>query len=175
MAAHYVICKFCNQKFNRDKEDAVAVEGRRYVHKTCYDEYIQSKGQEEQDYIELENYIKKIFNEPTVNAKIKKQISNFKKEYNYTYSGMLKTLIWWFDVKKNSIEKANGGIGIVPFVYQEAWNYYYTLYLAEVANSIEDIENYTIKTQEITIPSPRIEVTPPKLFNMDKWEEADVN
>ena len=61
MAAHYVICKFCNQRFNRDKEDAVAVEGRRYVHKTCYDEYIQSKGQEEQDYIELENYIKKIF------------------------------------------------------------------------------------------------------------------
>ena len=114
-------------------------------------------------------------NEPVVNAKIKKQIANFKKEYNYTYSGMLKTLIWWFDVKKNSIEKANGGIGIVPFVYQEAWNYYYTLYLAEVANSIEDIENYTIKTQEITIPSPRIEVTPPKLFNMDKWEEENVN
>lgn len=173
--AHSVICKHCGERFDRDKEEAVAVSARRYVHKKCYEAYIEAVGKEEQDLLELEEYIKKLFKEPYVNAKIKKQIRDFKKDYKYSYSGILKTLTWWYDIKKNSIEKSNGGIGIVPFVYQDAFDYYYRLYLAEVANSIEDIEGYTIKTVEIETESPRAQIDPPRMFNMEKWEEENVN
>jgi hypothetical protein len=152
--------------------DCVMIGNNKYVHKSC--QALEEK-REKTDKEQLEEYIKELFNTTYIDPRVRNQIKKFVEEYNYTYSGIRKALIYHYEIKGGDKSKANGGIGIVPFVYQEAWNYYYTLYLAEVANSIEDIENYTIKTQEITIPSPRIEVTPPKLFNMDKWEEADVN
>jgi hypothetical protein len=48
-------------------------------------------------------------------------------KYNYTYSGIHRSLEYFYEVKGNSLDKANGGIGIVPFVYQDAYNYYYSL------------------------------------------------
>ena len=47
---------------------------------------------------------------------------------------MLKTLIYWYEIKGNSTEKANGGIGIIPYVYKDASEYYYSIYLAQIAN-----------------------------------------
>ena len=82
---------------------------------------------------------------------------------------MLKTLIWWFDIKGNSIEKANGGIGIIPYVYQQACDYYYTLFLAKTANKNKDLSiynNHKIKT--IQIESQQIKIKPHKLFHMEE-------
>ena len=109
------------------------------------------------------DYIKKLFKEDYLNAKTRKQIRDFRKEYNYTFSGMLKTLYWWYEIKGNSIDLAQGGIGIIPFVYDEALKYYYSLYVAQTVN-----ENKVItkpKVQEIEIGSPRAFQNPPKLFN----------
>lgn len=50
-------------------------------------------------------------------------------DYNYTYSGILRTLKYVFEVKNGDLSKANGGIGIVPWKYQEAYNYYYNQWL----------------------------------------------
>lgn len=164
--AHWVICKQCEQKFNRDKEECVAVDGRRYVHKTCFEAYDNSKSKEEKDLIALETYIKQLFKTTTVSARIKKQIQSFQKEYKYTYSGMLKTLTWWFDIKQNSIEKANNGIGIIPYVYQDAHNYYYSLYLAETQNIQFTQEQLTMNTIEVEIEPPQVKRKEPKLFNL---------
>ena len=46
-AQHYVICKHCGVRFNRDKEEAVKISANRYVHKTCYDDYIKGKDKDE--------------------------------------------------------------------------------------------------------------------------------
>lgn len=32
--------------------------------------------------------------------------------------------MYFFDIKQNSIEKANNGIGIVPYIYEEANQYF---------------------------------------------------
>lgn len=40
------------------------------------------------------------------------------------YRGQLLTLKYFYEVKKNSLEKANGSIGIIPFVFAEARTYY---------------------------------------------------
>ena len=94
---------------------------------------------------------------------VKKQIKEFKKEYDYSYSGMLKTLIWWYEIKGNSKEKANGGIGIIPFVYKDALTYYYSLYLAQLANeNVESIPKPKVK--EIEIYSPEVHRRPPKMW-----------
>lgn len=164
--AHWVICKQCEQRFNRDKEECVPVDGRRYVHKSCFEAYDNSKSKEEKDLIALETYIKQLFKTTTVSAKIKKQIQSFQKEYNYTYSGMLKTLTWWFEIKQNSIEKANNGIGIIPYVYQEAHNYYYSLYLAETQNLQFTQEQLKMNVIEVEIEPPQVKRKEFKLFNL---------
>ena len=89
---HFVTCKYCGIRFNRDIEEAIEVSPRRYAHKACAEKVEASIPQDEKDYNNLEIYIKKLFNIKTVNAKIKKQIRDFREEYEYTYSGILKTL-----------------------------------------------------------------------------------
>ena len=41
-----------------------------------------------------------------------------------TYKGQLLTLKYFFEIRKNPIEKAHGSIGIIDWVYDEAANYY---------------------------------------------------
>ena len=84
---------------------------------------------------------------------------------------MLKALIYFFEVKGNSIEKANNGIGILPYIYQEAYQYYYSLYLAKLVNQEKNIEDYKPKIRIVEIPAPTIQPKIIKLFNMDDTEK----
>lgn len=47
MAAHNVICYYCNQVFDTKTEAYVMVNSRRYAHKTCHDRIQANKPQEE--------------------------------------------------------------------------------------------------------------------------------
>jgi len=76
-------------------------------------------------------------------------------EHNYTYSGIYKTLKYFYDVRGNSIEKANGGIGIVPYVYNEAYTYWRALWEAQQKNEDIKIEEFILPTKEIHILPPQ--------------------
>ena len=175
MAVRMVKCKYCGMQFDRNAEPFVEVSARRYAHKACAEKHQAAIPQDEQDYAALETYIKKIFKEDNINIRIRKQIKDFRQEYDYTYSGMLKTLYWWYEIKGNSTEKANGGIGIIPFIYKDACNYYYNLYLAQEANENKEIKKQEIK--EITIISPQAERKKVKLFSFENEdpERRNVN
>ena len=115
----------------------------------------------------------KLFNEDYVNARIRKQINEFMSKYNYTYSGIQRSLEYFYEVKGNNINKANGGIGIVPFVYQDAYNYYYSLWLAKQRNVNKDLrEYYTPKVVEVKIPVPERKIKKRKLFTFLDEEEV---
>lgn len=167
MAKLLAKCFYCNQQFDRNAEEWVAVNGRRYAHKKCHDQVEASKTQEEKDYEALISYIKKIFNYTTVSAKVVRQIADYKKQYSFSYSGMHKALIWWFEIKKNTTEAANGGIGILPYIYNDAKAYYYGLFLAQQANKNKTI---TTEIEEIEIAPPQVYVQPPKLFDLGEEE-----
>lgn len=173
--AHYVICSVCKQRFDRDKVQAVKTGARRYAHYRCKQdgELVPLPKQEiDEDLIELENYIKKLLKEDFINAKVRKQIKDFQQQYGYSYSGMLKSLIYFYEVKGNSTEKANGGIGIVPFVYKDAYNYYYDLFLAKQQNKEKDVKTITHKVKEIIIKLPTVNI-PKKLFDLDDDDEEE--
>ena len=76
---------------------------------------------------ELEQVILRIFNLDELTLRIKQQIATYMRN-GFTCTGMAKTLIYHFDINKNSIEKANGGIGIIPYVYEDAKKYYYNIW-----------------------------------------------
>ena len=100
---------------------------------------------------------------------IHKQAEKYIEQYNFTYSGMLKSLKWFYDVKQHSKESSNGRIGIIPYIYEDAKKYYYNLYLAQQRN--KEVEGYRVITKEIVIASPRMYIAPPKLFDLGEEEE----
>ena len=168
--AHNVKCTVCGKTFDRDKVQAVKVGARRYAHYSCCQtgELVPMENPVEEGLLELEAYIQHLLGEDYNRARVNKQIKEYKTQYNYTYTGMLKTLTWFYEIKGNSKEKANGGIGIIPFVYKDACNYYYSLYMAQIAN--DSTESFRPVVREIEIVAPEIVRKPPKLFNVEDDE-----
>ena len=161
--AHPVICLYCKKKFDRDKIACKQI-GRRYAHIECAAEHEANKTQEEKDKEALFEYINKMFGTTFVSPKIQKQIKTYVESYQYTYSGILKALIYFFEVKKNPIDKNSDTIGIVPFIYNDAFNYYYNLWLIQETNSKKDIQHYEPQVIEVHIPIPQRKVRKKQLF-----------
>lgn len=97
----------------------------------------------------------KLLDEPYINPRVQKQLKQYTQEYKYTYSGMLKALIYFYEIKGHSVEKANGGIGILPYIYKDSYNYYYNLWMIQQKNKDKDIQMYIPKVEEVIIPVPR--------------------
>ena len=165
-----VICKYCNKPMNRKDEDCVALGNGKYAHKKCV-EIEDSRELTEQE--KLERYIMKLFGTDYVHQRVKRQINDFIQQYNYTYSGIRKSLVYWYEVKGNSIDKANGGIGIVPYIYQDAYRYYYALWEAKQKNKDKDIESYKPEEIVIHIPPPQRNIKKRKLFTFLDEEEGN--
>lgn len=172
--AHKVKCIYCKTIFDRDKFPFVQISQRRFSHKECAVAAKAQAFQEEQDKLKLENYIEQLLADSYVPARVHKQINQFVNDYNFTYSGIYKALVYFYEVQKHPIEKANGGIGIVPYVYKDAYNYYYSLWLANQKNEDKDIEDYIPKEKVVTIINPERKIKKRKLFSfLDEEEVAD--
>ena len=158
MAKHLVKCAICGETFDTNLVQAVKHGARRYSHATCEPDnkdFVPMEVKvEDKDLTELKDYIKKLYGNKANWILINKQIKDFQKEYGYSLSGMLKSLVWFYEIKGNSPEKSNGGIGIIPFAYQNAYNYYYDLFVAQSKNENKNVKEIITKTREITIKPP---------------------
>ena len=165
-----VVCAYCKKSFNKKDNEYVKV-GQKYSHKVCAE--LEDK-REKTDAEKLDIYIMNLYNTDFVSPRIKKQINQFIKDYNYTYSGIHKALIYYYEIKKRPLDTRYTGIGIVPYVYQDAYNYYYALWLAQQKNESKDINKYIPKEWEIHIPVPQRNVKKRKLFSfLDEEEEMN--
>lgn len=165
MAAAKVKCLYCGEIFDRNKEPNYKIKNR-YAHQECYNKYSKDKSQEELDLEELEEYIKYITKLKYVNPRIRKQIKDYRQEYNYTYSGILKSLKYWCEIQGKTIEWQEYGIAIVGYIYNSACQYYYSLYLANLANKDKDLSKYIPKIKNIKIRSPKKEGKKVKFFDL---------
>ena len=149
-----VQCFYCGEKFDANSEPFEKVNSRRYAHASCYNKAYGVEDEKAKDKKALEEYIKKLFGFGAIPVKINKQIATYVHEHNYTYSGILKTLKYFYEVKHGSIELANEGIGIVPYCYSEASKYYYAIWEAQQKNENIDMKNALLPTREIHIVAP---------------------
>ena len=101
-----------------DKENTVYYNSKYYC-KVCYD----NKKRESQEYKELIAYICKLYQIDAPTGWMLKQIKEFKEQFNYTYRGIKSTLHYFYEIEGNEVAD-NIGIGIVPFVYEEAKKFY---------------------------------------------------
>lgn len=110
-----VTCGLCSQKFNRAAEGSEFIKGKWY-HKNCA---IIKK-----DKIKLDEYICKLFQLKAVGPVNNRMIKEFVEKRGYTYNGIYKALQYHYEVRKHGTDKAEERIGIVPFVYNDAQDYY---------------------------------------------------
>ncbi len=141
---HPVKCFYCGKTFDRDKEEYVSVPNqvRRYAHKTCADNKDILIVPKNKDKEELEEYIKRLFKMSYVHPNIVKQINEYIENDGFTYSGIHKTLYYYFDILRNKPFLANPTIAIVGYVYPSAKEYYRRLYEAHQVNKGKNIKDY---------------------------------
>ena len=163
-----VTCAYCQKPMSKKDEDCVMIGNGKYVHKACQE--LEEK-REKTDKEQLEDYIKELFNTTYIDPRVRAQIKKYVEEFNYSYSGIRKALVYHYEIKGGDKSKANGGIGIVPYVYENAYNYYYSLWLAKQKNKDVEVEQYTPKVKEIVIPRPQRKVKKRPLFTFLDEEE----
>ena len=162
---HKVKCKYCGQVFDRDRVPFKQVSERRYAHMACAVAAENEKTQAEKDKEELEQYIMELLEEEYISPRVRKQINSYVDQYNFTYTKKKKALIYFYEVKGNDKAKANGGIGIIPYVYRDAFNYYYSLWIANQKNEDKIIADYRPQVREVRIPVPQRRPHRRKLFS----------
>lgn len=177
--AHLCKCVYCGQQFDRDKVPFVQVRSRRYAHESCAKgedpppivqngEVIQQK--QDPVLIEKENlnaYLYKVFKGDYDYMKTQKLI-NLYIEQGMTYSGIRKALVYYFEILGNSVDRgdpASRSIGIIPYIYEEAKNYYYGVWSVNERNKKKNIQDYIPKDIQVTISNPQRKIRKKKKFS----------
>lgn len=132
-----VKCPYCGQSFQRENTEFVQL-GRRYAHKECVD--IVNK---------IHEYMKQKLGAGYTRTKVETQIKNFVLKEGISIDSIYKTLIYWYDVKKSSTDQANGGIGIVPYVYSEYLTYAKNQYENSQINKNKNIKDFVGQTPTV--------------------------
>lgn len=162
MAKIIVKCPYCNKQFDRNNPEIKWIKiGRRYAHQKCYEEHQKNLTQEEKDEQTFYKKTSQLFGKEYNYILTKKLAQRYIKENNYTYSGMTKALIWFYEINANDVENANGTIGIMPYIYKDAYMYYYKLYQAGQKNNQKKVNNKTIT---ISVRPPQREISPRRLW-----------
>lgn len=174
MASHYVKCSICGETFDRDKIEFVMTSSRRYAHKACYEKRQAGLSEEDKYKEKIFEYTKQLFKEYYNKKKIETQLMKMMKEnVKYTYSGVFKTLVYWYEVRQGDVEKSHYSIGIVPYVYDEAFNYYKELWMMQQINAEKNIEEYIPKVRKVKIQNPqRNPLIKERHFNLLDEEEV---
>lgn len=177
MAKHLVKCLYCGKILDASTEEFVKPKSNRYAHKACHESFEGNKSKEEKDREALTQYIKDFYGADANWPLIQKQIKKYISEKNYSYSGILKSLKFFYEVRRGDKSKARGGIGIVEYVYNDAFNYYRAIWEAQQRVN----ESAKEAPPQIQIPTTTIVIDPPqrqpmrhfkKLF---AWLEEEVN
>lgn len=115
---YQVKCPVCQNYFDRSVEEYVHFKNR-YYHKKCFEQVDKDDVAKQKIYELMREVLGIQYSQP----RISQQINQFVKK-GLSVNTIYKTLLYWYKVKESSAAKANGGIGIVPYVCEEALNYY---------------------------------------------------
>ena len=132
--AHIVQCRLCHIKFDTEKENFKLVGKKSYYHEKCYDEWIKTRNVAATNGDELfwkESVVDFLYRDVhmIINfAKLENQWESYiKPNKKMTPKGIYFALRYHFEIQHGDKEQAQGGIGIVPYVYSQAAQYWTAL------------------------------------------------
>lgn len=158
-----VICKYCGKSFPRDGTvDFVRVKNR-YAHKTCAEDKDNEAALYNQVFTVANKYLRDTYRQKSVERSLDRMLKEGK-----TALGIIKSLDYWYEIKKNDYTKANGGINIVDYIYDEAQSYYERIEKIHEANKdVNEAYISNLKTSTYYVrPKPIQKPKRVKLFNL---------
>lgn len=162
-AKHLVKCLNCGEQFDANIIPYIKI-GTRYAHKSCSDSKITKTEKEKDAFFQT---IKSIYGPKYNYMLINTQAEGYIQQYGYTWSGMRACLHWFYNINHGSLEEGNGGVGIIPFIYDQVRDYYTKLYKTQEKNKNEKLRHPII---EFNIQSPKSYQQPPHLLDLDQEE-----
>lgn len=176
--AHIVHCRVCSKEIDIDVEekDKVWVMPSRnwYYHKKCWEEWKKSAEQVSSDedwYLYIFDYLARDLKMDYDYWKCRKQIESYLKKYDYTLKGIFFSLKYFYEVRNGDIEKSNGGVGIIPSIYNEACQYWVAREERQT-NILEEIETQLRQRATRKIISVKKKKKKSEKFEMP-WEEIE--
>lgn len=141
-------CRQCGKEI--DKDAAIQIKPRIYVCSTeCKQKYnaksVQSSQKNKDNLSELKSYIAKLYDGNVNWPLVMKQLKSMQEDYGYKISGILYTLKYAHDIKEMNFN--GNSIGIVPYIYNEAKQFY--LQLNQVKKSVDSLQD--VCYDELTI------------------------
>lgn len=136
--SHVVKCRLCKEQFDTDKipkEDWILVGQRSYYHSSCYHEWVKNKQSVNSNVTDeefwRESLIDYLYRDVKMTIDFRKLDSQWKifikPEKKMTPKGIYFAVRYYYDVLKGNPEKALGGIGIVPNIYNDSAQYWVDL------------------------------------------------
>lgn len=153
---HIVKCRICGESFDTNKVEFFR-KSNWYAHKDCYEKREAAKSQDEKDLDHLMEYCAKLYGKLFNYNQTLRLAKSYHEKNNFSFSGIERTMKYVYEIKKEPIEKGNGSIGIVPYMYDKAYKYWYSIWLANQQNEAKILEIPETKVIEITIPEPQRE------------------
>ena len=164
-------CFWCNKALDTTDPNVIPMSQlpNRWVHKGCAQIHPAN------DLEKLSIYILQLFKvkDNYIPPTLMKQLNQYEQQYEFTYTGMMKALKYWYEIRGHPID-IKRGVGIIPLIYREAKDYYYALYVSQLQNQqIKDYDEYIPKDIEIKILPPKKKVEKRKLFTF--LDEDEIN
>lgn len=143
MATNKVTCRSCGGIIDKNKDfDWTMPKPRFYYHTDCYKQM-----QEENDCIqEIHLKAKEFLGSTYSKTKVTRQIKKYTED-GHSPLEIYNALVYWYEIKKNSAEKANGGIGILEYIWDEVENYY---------TKKADIKKHNLEVNEKDLFEPKV-------------------
>lgn len=154
---HRFKCPYCEQYFDADKEEWVQVNTRRKAHKACAEKEKEHRLTTQSTRDALLDYINELYKKNNINPNwpmIQKQIKKYVEGNKWTYSGIKRTLIYCYEVKKIDIRNCEGDIRAVTIYYPEAYKYYEKIFITNKKNE-QIASSYKNVIQEVKIKSQK--------------------
>lgn len=134
-----VICRVCKKTIDRDNENdwTMGAQGW-YYHISCYENFFAAEAKASSITADVEAvkcgidmWQDMTYRYLRYDVKVSLEWAKFERQWNsylkkkMTEKGIFFALKYFYDVQKNKPQNANGGIGIVPYIYEEAAGYWY--------------------------------------------------
>ena len=160
-----VTCRKCKQKFDAQANEKDIIwcmpSMNHYYHIECYDN--KRDIEKEKDEAEWASLIYNFFSQDlkvSYNWYLcESQRKKFVAENKFTNKGIYFALKYFYEIKKGTWDKSQGGLGIVPYIYEESKQYWYEQerkrkgFVAMIEEQIKERENR--ETIKIARPQKR--------------------
>ena len=184
MAKSLVHCRICKGEIDRDNSienvDWIMPSRNYFYHCKCYNDWkrkkndVHAEANDEMWFEAIKEYLSKDLKISVDYAKLTSQWKNLIKK-GKTAKGIYFSLKYFYDITHGDIQKSEGGIGIVSFIYDDACRYWLDRESKEknVVSKIEEQIKERISRKQIVLLRAEKAKATPRFSLEDIGLEAD--